>query len=163
MSNTPPDDAQAPIEMHHFGSGICSQIRWSTGSIFMTTRPATIMRSHWRGEKRMASAPKRAMSCREAPVAISSMPQHAVANGIVAALGMLNARGEQVTRPIVVRLDGNNAAEGRAILRDAGLKSDGASLLDLFRKQTLSQEKQNELSATVRRLGGQPVGLIATL
>src|SRR6266581_4499320 len=45
----------------------------------------------------------------------------AVANGIVSALGMLNARGEQVTRPIVVRLDGNNAAAGRAILDQAGL------------------------------------------
>jgi succinyl-CoA synthetase beta subunit len=45
----------------------------------------------------------------------------AVANGIVSALGMLSDRGEQVTRPIVVRLDGNNAAEGRAILREAGL------------------------------------------
>jgi succinyl-CoA synthetase beta subunit len=45
----------------------------------------------------------------------------AVANGIVSALGMLGARGEQVTRPIVVRLDGNNAAAGRAILDGAGL------------------------------------------
>ncbi len=57
-----------------------------------------------------------------------------VANGIVSALGMLSgsgreargreglsARGEQVTRPIVVRLDGNNAAAGRAILDGAGL------------------------------------------
>jgi succinyl-CoA synthetase beta subunit len=44
-----------------------------------------------------------------------------VARGIVSALGMLSDRGEQVTRPIVVRLDGNNAAAGRAILRDAGL------------------------------------------
>jgi succinyl-CoA synthetase beta subunit len=44
-----------------------------------------------------------------------------VANGIVSALGMLTARGEQVTRPIVVRLDGNNAAAGRAILDGAGL------------------------------------------
>jgi succinyl-CoA synthetase beta subunit len=40
----------------------------------------------------------------------------AVANGIVSAIGMLNARGEQVQRPIVVRLDGNKAAEGRRIL-----------------------------------------------
>src|SRR5437588_6186080 len=32
--------------------------------------------------KRIASAPKRAISCLEAPVAISSMPQQAVANGI---------------------------------------------------------------------------------
>jgi succinyl-CoA synthetase beta subunit len=44
-----------------------------------------------------------------------------VANGIVSALAMLAERGEQVTRPIVVRLDGNNAAEGRRILAEAGL------------------------------------------
>ena len=44
-----------------------------------------------------------------------------VANGIVSALAMLAARGEQVSHPIVVRLDGNNAAEGRRILADAGL------------------------------------------
>ena len=37
----------------------------------------------------------------------------AVANGIVSAIGMLGDRGEQVGHPIVVRLDGNNAAEGR--------------------------------------------------
>ena len=47
----------------------------------------------------------------------------AVANGIVSALGMLASRGEQVTHPIVVRLDGNNAEEGRRILADAGLSS----------------------------------------
>ena len=45
----------------------------------------------------------------------------AVANGIVSAIGMLGARGEQVTHPIVVRLDGNNAAEGRRILDEAGI------------------------------------------
>jgi succinyl-CoA synthetase beta subunit len=43
----------------------------------------------------------------------------AVANGIVSAIGMLSAGGEQVDRPIVVRLDGNNAAEGRRILEEA--------------------------------------------
>ena len=82
MSNTPPVEAQAPIEMHHFGSCICCQIRCSTGSIFITTRPATIIKSHCRGLKRKTSAPKRAMSCLLAPVAISSIPQQAVANGI---------------------------------------------------------------------------------
>ena len=46
---------------------------------------------------------------------------HEVANGIMSALAMLAARGEQVGHPIVVRLDGNNAAEGRRILADAGL------------------------------------------
>jgi succinyl-CoA synthetase beta subunit len=40
----------------------------------------------------------------------------AVANGIVSAIGMLEGRGEKVSHPIVVRLDGNNAAEGRRIL-----------------------------------------------
>ena len=45
----------------------------------------------------------------------------AVANGIVAAIGMLESRGEPVDRPIVVRLDGNNAAEGRRILDEAAI------------------------------------------
>ena len=47
----------------------------------------------------------------------------AVANGIVAAIAMLESRGEQVDRPIVVRLDGNNAAEGRRILTDAAIEA----------------------------------------
>ncbi len=41
----------------------------------------------------------------------------AVANGIVQAIGMLG----DVTKPLVVRLDGNNAEEGRQILADANL------------------------------------------
>ena len=45
----------------------------------------------------------------------------AVANGIVSAIGMLGDRGEKVSHPIVVRLDGNNAAEGRRILDEAGI------------------------------------------
>jgi succinyl-CoA synthetase beta subunit len=44
----------------------------------------------------------------------------AVANGIVSALDLLTGRGEAVTKPLVVRLDGNNAAEGRRILDAAG-------------------------------------------
>ncbi len=44
-----------------------------------------------------------------------------VANGIVSAMALLAERGEPVRHPIVVRLDGNNAAEGRRILSDAGL------------------------------------------
>ena len=43
----------------------------------------------------------------------------AVANGIVSALELLESRGEALTRPLVVRLDGNNADEGRRILTDA--------------------------------------------
>jgi succinyl-CoA synthetase beta subunit len=45
----------------------------------------------------------------------------AVAKGIVSAVALLKERGEAVDRPIVVRLDGNKAAEGRQILRDAAL------------------------------------------
>ncbi|MEV6924646.1 ADP-forming succinate--CoA ligase subunit beta [Dactylosporangium sp. NPDC051485] len=43
----------------------------------------------------------------------------AVANGIVQALQLLEDRGEAVTKPLVVRLDGNNAEEGRRILDEA--------------------------------------------
>jgi succinyl-CoA synthetase beta subunit len=43
----------------------------------------------------------------------------AVANGIVQALELLASKGEQVTKPLVVRLDGNNAELGRQILTDA--------------------------------------------
>jgi succinyl-CoA synthetase beta subunit len=42
-----------------------------------------------------------------------------VANGIVQAIEMLKSHGEAISKPLVVRLDGNNAAEGRRILDDA--------------------------------------------
>ncbi|WP_327284995.1 MULTISPECIES: ADP-forming succinate--CoA ligase subunit beta [unclassified Streptomyces] len=42
-----------------------------------------------------------------------------VANGIVQALELLKEKGEEVTKPLVVRLDGNNAELGRKILSDA--------------------------------------------
>jgi succinyl-CoA synthetase beta subunit len=41
----------------------------------------------------------------------------AVANGIV---GALRALGDEATKPLVVRLDGNNVEEGRRILAEAG-------------------------------------------
>jgi succinyl-CoA synthetase beta subunit len=40
----------------------------------------------------------------------------AVANGIVRALDML---GDRATKPLVVRLDGNNVRQGRQILTEA--------------------------------------------
>ncbi|SFL25452.1 ADP-forming succinate--CoA ligase subunit beta [Streptomyces pini] len=43
----------------------------------------------------------------------------AVANGIVQALELLKSKGEDVSKPLVVRLDGNNAELGRKILNDA--------------------------------------------
>ncbi len=44
-----------------------------------------------------------------------------VANGIVQAFALLDSRGDEITHPLVVRLDGNNADVGRQILRDAQL------------------------------------------
>jgi succinyl-CoA synthetase beta subunit len=43
----------------------------------------------------------------------------AVANGIVQALELLKSKGEEVNKPLVVRLDGNNVEEGRRILTEA--------------------------------------------
>ncbi len=43
----------------------------------------------------------------------------AVATGIVQAMEMLKERGERIDKPLVVRLDGNNAEKGRAILAEA--------------------------------------------
>ena len=43
----------------------------------------------------------------------------AVANGILQALELLTAKGVELTKPIVARIDGNNAVEGRRILTEA--------------------------------------------
>jgi len=43
----------------------------------------------------------------------------AVANGIVQAMAMLAEHGDVIDKPLVCRLDGNNAAEGRRILDEA--------------------------------------------
>jgi succinyl-CoA synthetase beta subunit len=45
----------------------------------------------------------------------------AVADGIVQAIGLLTGEGETIRKPVVVRLDGNNAALGRKILAEAAL------------------------------------------
>src|SRR5436309_13476616 len=65
------------MEMHHLGSGICSQMRFNTGAILSDTVPATIIRSDWRGLGRNTSAPKRAMSTRAVVLAIISIAQQA--------------------------------------------------------------------------------------
>src|ERR1039457_5931755 len=66
--------------MHHFGSGIWSQMRFRTGAILSVTVPATIMRSDCRGLGRKTSAPKRAISKRDVLAAIISMAQQAKPN-----------------------------------------------------------------------------------
>src|SRR2546423_5319352 len=63
--------------MTHFGSGIWSYRRRRTGAIFLVTVPATIIKSDCRGDARKTSAPKRAMSYRDADAAIISIAQHA--------------------------------------------------------------------------------------
>src|ERR687892_395784 len=77
-----PLDAHEPIEMHHFGCGICCQMRRSTGASLNGSRPAQIRTSAWRGEKLIRSIPKRARSNRLAAVAMNSMAQQAVPNGM---------------------------------------------------------------------------------
>jgi succinyl-CoA synthetase beta subunit len=47
----------------------------------------------------------------------------AVANGIVQALELIAQHGHALDKPLVVRLDGNNADEGRRILAEANLSS----------------------------------------
>src|SRR3954447_11166090 len=52
-------------------------MRRSAGAIFRDSRPATIIRSDWRGVPRNTSAPNRAMSYRPQLIAIISIAQHA--------------------------------------------------------------------------------------
>src|SRR3982751_1732585 len=78
----PPVDAHAPMEMHHLGCGICCQMRRITGASLKGTRPAQMRTSAWRGEKLMRSMPNRARSNLLAAVAMNSMAQQAVPNGI---------------------------------------------------------------------------------
>ena len=77
----------------------------------------------------------------------------AVANGIVSAIGMLGSRGEQVTHPIVVRLDGNNAAEGRRILTGAGIP-----VVEQIGTMDEAARRAAELAASGNRAGAPTTG-----
>src|SRR6202795_1015319 len=68
------------MEITHLGSGICSHNWRITGAILFDTRPAMIIKSLCRGDGRNTSAPKRAMSKRDAPIDIISMAQQARPN-----------------------------------------------------------------------------------
>src|SRR5512146_3316765 len=78
----PPEEAHAPIEIAHLGWGIWSQMRRITGASLNGRRPAQMSTSAWRGEKLIRSMPKREMSKRAPAVAMNSMAQHAVPNGM---------------------------------------------------------------------------------
>ncbi|MDW5324501.1 ADP-forming succinate--CoA ligase subunit beta [Plantactinospora sp. KLBMP9567] len=69
-----------------------------------------------------------------------------VANGIIQALALLAERGETVDKPLVVRLDGNNAEAGRGVLRQATL--DGAAqLVELVDTMDGAAQRAAELAA----------------
>src|ERR1700716_4256505 len=70
------------MEMHHLGCGICCQMRRMIGASLNGTRPAQMSTSAWRGEKLIRSIPKRARSKSLAAVAMNSIAQQAVPNGI---------------------------------------------------------------------------------
>jgi hypothetical protein len=69
--------AHAPIEITHFGSGIWSYIRLTTGAILRDTRPETIITSACRGLARKTSEPNLARSFRAEVAFIISIAQHA--------------------------------------------------------------------------------------
>jgi len=77
----------------------------------------------------------------------------AVADGIVSAIGMLGERGEQVSHPIVVRLDGNNAVEGRRILEEAGL-----AVVEQVATMDDAARRAAQLAAAGPQANGQPDG-----
>src|SRR5256885_12040490 len=70
------------MDRTHLGSGICSHNCRITGAILLDTRPAMIIRSLCRGDGRKTSAPKRAISKRDAPMDIISIAQQANPNVI---------------------------------------------------------------------------------
>jgi succinyl-CoA synthetase beta subunit len=70
-----------------------------------------------------------------------------VAHGITQALALLAERGGALTKPLVVRLDGNNAEEGRRIL--TGYDGPGAGLVRLADTMDGAAEQVAELAAAV--------------
>jgi HEAT repeat protein len=55
--------------------------------------------------------------------------------------------------------DAQTVATDEATLREAGVKTDGASLLEFIRRRTLSEADQARLADTVRRLGDSDFGV----
>src|SRR5690349_16773597 len=72
----PPELAQEPIEITQRGSIICSYRRCTTGAILTKQVPATTITSASRGEPRITSAPKRAMSYLLVRLVAISTKQH---------------------------------------------------------------------------------------
>lgn len=70
----------------------------------------------------------------------------AVANGIVNAFALLESKGETVNKPLVVRLDGNNAEAGRAILES--LTAGANPLVERVDTMDGAAKRAAELAAT---------------
>src|SRR5580693_159308 len=83
-----------------------------TGAILLLTRPAMIMRSDCRGEPRKTSAPKRAMSNREADIDIISIAQQASPNDM-GQIEFLRAQLMALPR-VVVRIPSETASSNPA-------------------------------------------------
>jgi succinyl-CoA synthetase beta subunit len=81
----------------------------------------------------------------------------AVADGIVSAYRLLSERGEAVDRPLVVRLDGNNAEVGHQILVDAALP--GVQLVETMDDAAKRAAELAEAGAGPRQGAGKNTGV----
>src|SRR5436853_7365925 len=70
------------MQLPPFVSAFRAKILFTSSPIVKETLPATIITSHCRGEKRITSAPNRAISKRDAAAAINSIAQQARPIGI---------------------------------------------------------------------------------
>src|SRR5271157_1051351 len=105
------------------------------GAILLETRPAMIIRSDCRGEPRNTSAPKRAISKREALIDIISMAQHARPKD----MGQMEFfRAQLMALSSVVRIKPSEAADRSRYSLSMRAKSSGGPLaigvsgIDLF-------------------------------
>src|SRR5579864_6817110 len=96
-----------------------------TGAILLDTRPAIIIRSDWRGDPRNTSAPKRAISKREALIDIISIAQHASPND----MGQIEFfRAQLIALSSVVRIRPSDAADRSRCSLSMRAKSSGGPL-----------------------------------
>jgi succinyl-CoA synthetase beta subunit len=76
----------------------------------------------------------------------------AVAGGIISAFALLSERGAAVSKPLVVRLDGNNAQLGRQMLTDAALP--GVEQVDTM---DAAAKRAAQLAAAAEPVASSPV------
>src|SRR5665213_3657278 len=113
------------MEITHLGSGICSYRRRITGAILFDTRPAMIIRSDWRGEPRMTSAPKREISKREPIIDIISIAQQARPK-LMGQMAFLRPQLTTLPRVVITIDSPNSSTSGSWSMR---AKSSGGWLL----------------------------------